>query len=159
MHRSEPDGVVDTYGGAVWRIGDEAGEVEVLLVHRPSYLDWSLPKGKMDPGESAESCALREVEEETGVHCEIGVELGTIRCVERNFTNESSLEKSVTVFSMRPISSTLRAPDDEVDRVSWKPLLEAREMCSCSGYTQILDALECVVRDDPERSLRNSRIS
>ena len=46
--------------------------VKVLIVHRPRYDDWSLPKGKLEPGESARSAAVREVEEETGLRCEVG---------------------------------------------------------------------------------------
>ena len=60
---------VDAAGGVVVRDG------RVLLVHRPRYDDWSLPKGKLDPGESFEEAALREVEEETGLRCRLGREL------------------------------------------------------------------------------------
>ena len=145
---------VKTYGGALWRSAEGSPEgsadssdcLEVLLVHRPSYQDWSLPKGKPDPGESGESCALREVEEETGIRCELGAELGTIRCVERNLRSGGSLEKVVTVFAMRPVSSSFRAPDDEVDQVLWCSVSKAREMFSCTGYVEILDALEQFVR-------------
>ena len=54
---------------------DPDGETEVLLVHRPKYDDWSLPKGKRDPAETDEQCAVREVEEETGLRCRLGREL------------------------------------------------------------------------------------
>jgi 8-oxo-dGTP pyrophosphatase MutT (NUDIX family) len=47
----------------------------VVLVHRPRYDDWTFPKGKAHRGESDEDCALREVEEETGLRCELGEEL------------------------------------------------------------------------------------
>ena len=61
-------------GGVVLREA-EGGGVEVAVVHRPRYDDWSLPKGKLDPGESWEEAALREVEEETGMRCSLGSEL------------------------------------------------------------------------------------
>ena len=60
-------------GGVVCRQSGDT--VEVLLVHRPRYDDWSLPKGKLDPGESFEDAALREVEEETGLRCRPAREL------------------------------------------------------------------------------------
>ena len=55
-------------GGVVWRRTNSA-KVEVLLVHRPKYDDWTLPKGKLEPGESFKEAAVREVEEETGIRC------------------------------------------------------------------------------------------
>ena len=65
--------VVQAAGGVVVR--DGADGPEVLLVHRPAYDDWSFPKGKLEPGESDEECAVREVEEETGLRCALGREL------------------------------------------------------------------------------------
>ena len=62
--------VIRAAGGIIIRDG------EILIVHRPKYDDWSLPKGKCKPGESDEACALREIEEETGLHCEIERALG-----------------------------------------------------------------------------------
>ena len=67
------DGVVRAAGGAIVREGD--GSPEVVIVHRPKYDDSTLPKGKTEPGESDEECALREVEEETGLRCELLEEL------------------------------------------------------------------------------------
>ena len=64
-------------GGLITRHND--GELEVLIVHRPKHLDWSLPAGKLDPGETLAECALREVYEETGYVCELGRELAGLR--------------------------------------------------------------------------------
>ena len=52
-------------------------------MHRPRYDDWSLPKGKLEPGESHEDAAVREVEEETGCRCELGDELPSVRYIDR----------------------------------------------------------------------------
>ena len=64
-------------GGLITR--QENGRVEVALVHRPKYDDWSLPKGKLDPGEGFKEAAVREVEEETGVRAGLEKELGEAR--------------------------------------------------------------------------------
>ena len=64
---------VKASGGVVWRRGDDG--VEIVVAHRPRYDDWSLPKGKLDKGESWEQAALREVEEEVGLKCRLGPEL------------------------------------------------------------------------------------
>lgn len=91
---------------------DTAGRV--LVVHRPRYDDWSLPKGKLDRGETSEAAALREVEEETGVRCELGGELPPVR-----YEVKGRL-KEVRWWIMRPVS--LAPPeerDDEVDELQW----------------------------------------
>ncbi len=99
---------------------DERGRV--LVVHRPRYDDWSLPKGKLDPGESWEDAALREVEEETGVRCELGRQLPPVR-----YEVKGRL-KEVRWWVMRPIG---QAPpeerDDEVDELRWLAPTEAAE--------------------------------
>ena len=64
---------VKAAGSVVWRRG--AGGIEVAVAHRPHRGDWSLPKGKLDPGEAWEEAALREVEEEIGLRCKLGREL------------------------------------------------------------------------------------
>jgi 8-oxo-dGTP diphosphatase len=109
-------------GGVVWRPGPDG--IEVLLVHRPKYDDWSLPKGKLEPGETEEDAARREVTEETGLAVRIGPELGTVSYVDRK-----GRPKRVRYWSMQPetgepVSGDF-APQDEVDAVRWVKLTDA----------------------------------
>ena len=64
-------------GAVVWRKSN-SGEIEVAVVHRPKYDDWSFPKGKVDVGESVIACAHREVTEETNLDTEFGPFLGCL---------------------------------------------------------------------------------
>lgn len=126
-------------GGVVWRPGASAAEggtagVEVLIVHRPRYDDWSLAKGKLEPGETEEECALREVEEETGLRCELGRELLGVRYVDNR-----GRPKQVRYWAMRVVGGRF-TPGDEVDAVSWLPLGEARTALSYERDQQVLDS-------------------
>ncbi|HSH59858.1 MAG TPA: NUDIX hydrolase [Acidimicrobiales bacterium] len=107
-------------GGVVWRRQEEgAGVTEVLLVHRPKYDDWSLPKGKNEPGESDEDCALREVHEETGLSCELGAHLGDIF-----YTDQKGRPKTARFWAMHPTGGAF-TPNEEVDEVKWLPVPDA----------------------------------
>src|SRR5690606_6090158 len=64
-------------GAVLWRQAP-AGGIEIAVVHRPKYEDWSLPKGKLDPGETPVLTAVRETEEETGLRCRLGRYLGKV---------------------------------------------------------------------------------
>ena len=92
----------------------------VLLVHRPRYDDWSLPKGKLDPGESFETAALREVEEEAGLRCTLGAELEPVR-----YTDDRGRPKLVRYWAMTVAQRTPFEPNEEVDEVAWLPPAEA----------------------------------
>jgi 8-oxo-dGTP diphosphatase len=119
------DGVVRAAGGVLLRPGVD-GEPEVLLVHRPRYDDWSLPKGKCDPGESYEDCARREVEEETGITAELGDPLPEVR-----YRDQKGRPKLVRYWVMRPASEPGPfEPNDEVDEVAWLSLAKAEEQLS-----------------------------
>ena len=102
---------VKAAGGVVWRRGP--GGVEVAVAHRPRYDDWSLPKGKLDPGESWEEAALREVEEEIGLNCRLGRELPPV-----SYQDRKGRDKVVRYWMMQPESGEF-APNEEVDEVRW----------------------------------------
>ncbi len=93
--------------------------IEVLIVHRMRYNDWTLPKGKLDAGESLPACAVREVLEETGVTIRLGVPLDTVRY------DTAKGVKQVEYWGGTVLETVPRPPDDEVDVVSWLPVRAA----------------------------------
>jgi 8-oxo-dGTP diphosphatase len=108
----DPDSAeVKAAGGVVWRRGPSG--IEVAVVHRPHRDDWSLPKGKLDPGESWEQAALREVEEEIGLRCRLGRELPPV-----GYQDNAGREKVVRYWLMEPVSGEFE-PNDEVDELRW----------------------------------------
>ena len=118
-------------GGVVWRRGEEG--VEVAIVHRPRYDDWSLPKGKLDRGESWEDAAAREVEEEIGVRCELGEELSPI-----GYTDHKGRAKAVRYWLMEAVGQHTFEPNDEVDEVRW---LKIRKALGRVSYPRDRDVL------------------
>ena len=100
-------GQVEAAGGVVERDG------LIAVVHRPRYDDWSLPKGKLDAGESFEQAALREVFEETGLQCELGAEQEPARYQDRR-----GRDKLVRYWRMTVIGGSFE-PNDEVDELRW----------------------------------------
>jgi 8-oxo-dGTP diphosphatase len=132
-----PTAPVRAAGGVVWR-RNGAGPVEILLVHRPRYGDWSLPKGKCDKGESDEDCALREVEEETGFSCRLGAELPST-----SYYDNKDRPKVVRYWAMEPLSGEGKfSPNDEIDDIRWLPAGEARQQLSYDHDRPVVDALE-----------------
>jgi len=104
--------LVRAAGGIVIRDG------AVLVVHRPEYGDWTLPKGKVDPGETWEEAAVREVEEEAGLRCELGEEVGRT-----HYVDQRGREKEVRYFLMTAAGEP--TAQNEIDEVRWVPLAEA----------------------------------
>ena len=109
--------VVRAAGGLVVRRDPEGGR-EIALVHRPRYDDWTFPKGKLQAGESDEQTAVREVEEETGLRCRLGLDLGSVE-----YRDGEGRRKIVRYWVMEP-GEGLFAPGEEVDELRWLALEE-----------------------------------
>ncbi|WP_189277950.1 NUDIX hydrolase [Kitasatospora griseola] len=106
----------------------------VALVHRPKYDDWSLPKGKLDPGEGWRTAALREVREETGMRCVLGPELPTQHYLVQG------RPKEVRYWAAVPTGGAFR-PNREVDRLEWLPPRRAKERLTHARDRVLIDAL------------------
>lgn len=130
-------------GGIVSRI--VGGRVEVLIVHRPAYGDWSLPKGKAAPGEPDEVCALREVEEETGLRCRLGGEVGVTR-----YEDPKGRTKVVRYFAMEPAGGSLLL-EQEVDDARWVELDRALGELTYERDRELLEGY-ARARVDPGRA-------
>jgi 8-oxo-dGTP pyrophosphatase MutT (NUDIX family) len=120
-------------GGVVLR--REGDDFEVVLVYRRRYRDWTFPKGKANPGESDEDCALREVEEETGLRCELGEELETTA-----YRDSKDREKVVRYWHMRVVEGELH-PRNEIDAAEWIPVEDAVDRLSYRRDREVLEPL------------------
>ncbi|MCX4473969.1 NUDIX hydrolase [Micromonospora sp. NBC_01655] len=129
---SERDQMIRAAGGVVWR--PAGGDVLVCLVHRPRYGDWSLPKGKLEPGEHPLSAAVREVAEEADVRAVPQVRLPTMR-----YRSEGR-PKTVDYWSMRAVGDGGFQPDTEVDEIRWLPAGEAARLVSYPHDAEVLAA-------------------
>ena len=115
-------------GGVVVRDG------RVAVVHRPRYDDWSLPKGKLDAGETFEQAALREVEEETGLRCELVRELPSVEYEARG------RPKLVRYWLMSVASDPGFVPNDEVDELRWLSPEDAASLLTYDRDKEVLAA-------------------
>lgn len=124
------EAVVRAAGGVPWRADD--GRLEVLVVHRPQYDDWTFPKGKNNPGESDEDAAVREVEEETGLHCRLGAELPSTSYY------ANGAPKLVRYWVLEPDDPKAAKPQHEIDALAWLTPPKAADRLS---YERDLDVL------------------
>jgi 8-oxo-dGTP diphosphatase len=134
---------IEAAGGVVWRPADNG--VEILLIHRPAHGDWTLPKGKPHPPEEPHETALREVWEETGLHCRITSPAGMIHYV------TGGEDKLVRYWAMRPTEGNF-VPNLEVDEVLWLPTREAVDALTYRHDAELVASL------DPDRWKHTSRV-
>jgi len=137
MQRRAP--IVHAAGGLIYR-QHWRGHLEVLLIHRPHRQDWTFPKGRLERGESHQSCALREVEEETGLR----------RVLEQELPSTSHIDhkgrlKTVRYWIMAWIDG-LAEPRNEVDAVRWVTLDQAPRLLSYPRDREVLVAFALVRR-------------
>lgn len=140
---SKPD--IEAAGGVVLDRGDD-GAIRVAVIHRPKYMDWSLPKGKLEEGEDWMEAALREVEEETGYRSEAGTELPPVSYLDRK-----GRRKLVRYWLMEPIEGGFE-PHGEVDELRWLTRKEADELLT---YEHDRDLVKKAMRKHRLRRLLN----
>mgnify|MGYP001814841657 CR=1 FL=1 len=130
--------LVRAAGGLVIRSEDARG-LEVLVVHRAKYDDWSFPKGKLDKGESFESAALREVAEETGLVCHLDGELASTR-----YLDSEGRPKIVRYWLMVPVEGDINefAFNDEIDDLRWVFTEEAATLLTYEHDRELLAAVQ-----------------
>lgn len=132
-------GPIRAAGCVLWRSSPRDGTVEIALVHRPKYDDWSHPKGKLKRGETALAGAVREVEEETGYACSPGVRLPSLRY------EVAGREKTVAYWEAEALTGTFQ-PNSEVDHLIWLPPPMARHRLSYAHDREVLDAMLSAVQ-------------
>ncbi|GAA2843785.1 NUDIX hydrolase [Kitasatospora aburaviensis] len=131
--------VILAAGAVLWLPGrpkksGRLGRPRIAVIHRPKYDDWSLPKGKLDPGEGVVEAALREVWEETGFSCVLGAELPTQHYLAQG------RPKEVRYWAAVPGAGAFR-PSREVDRLEWLPAGKARARLTHERDRVLVDAL------------------
>jgi len=140
------DAVVRAAGALPWRRED--GELQVVLVHRPRYDDWSWPKGKLDPGEQWPAAAVREVFEETGLHVRLGRPLPSSAYTVTDGTG-SRVGKEVRYWAAEVVSGDGTLVN-EIDEVAWLDVAAATARLS---YVRDHDQLRALVQADSDGTL------
>ncbi|WP_329337511.1 NUDIX hydrolase [Streptomyces sp. NBC_00663] len=136
---SSPDTTtVHAAGCVLWRRSPVDGELEICLVHRPKYDDWSHPKGKLKRGEDPLAGALREVEEETGYEATPGARLPTARYL------ANARPKQVQYWAAEATAGAF-TPNTEVDRILWLPPTAARNRLTQPRDRALVDDLLAVL--------------
>ncbi|WP_435132609.1 NUDIX hydrolase [Actinacidiphila sp. bgisy144] len=129
---------VQAAGTVLWRHAAHGAGVEIALVHRPRYDDWSLPKGKLKRGEDHAAAAVRETLEETGVACVLGTPLPA------SYYWTAGRPKEVRYWAAQAPSAATAppfSPNDEVDRIAWLPPDAARRRLTHDRDRALIAAL------------------
>lgn len=132
--------LVRAAGGLIVRLTTD-GSLEVAIVHRPLRVDWSFPKGKVEPGETLEECAVREVLEETGMHCRLGPFVG-----HTEYRDRADRPKVVAYWTM-VVEDGEFAPGREVDELRWVDLGEAARVLTYDRDRDLLMSLSAAARE------------
>lgn len=120
-------------GALLWRENSDLS-IEVALIHRPRYDDWSLPKGKLEIGETALQCAYREVAEETGIRASFTRELGSVEY------EESGEQKRVRYWAAYcALNQSEFIPNEEVDQIKWLTASAAHEYATHDSDKSIIE--------------------
>ena len=136
MSRAQP---VLAAGALCWRVID--GKLRVLLVHRGDRADTSLPKGKVDPGETLPQTAVRELAEETGLAVVLGAPLPTIEYTMPNGREKVVYYWAAEITEAMIVGSTFKA-NAEIASLSWVSPKKARKLLSYPHDITVLDAFE-----------------
>ena len=128
--------LIQAAGAVLWRKSD-ISQLEIAVIHRPRYDDWSLPKGKVEPGETHLACAAREVMEETGFEPVLGPEIGTAKYL------AEGTPKEVRYWSAHAIGESHGPRDNhEVDQVIWLSVSDAKKKVSVDDDREMLQSLK-----------------
>lgn len=128
-------------GAVIWRRSTCTDAIEIVVIHRPRYDDWSFPKGKLQSGEAPREAARREVKEETGLDCVLGVALPTRHYLARG------RPKEVRYWTATTTGGSF-APNREVDRLVWLPASAARERLSQDHDRPLVGALLAALKSE-----------
>jgi len=119
-------------GAVLWRKGEKK-KIEVLIIHRPKYDDWTFPKGKAEIGEPLIACAYREVLEETNIETAFGPYLGEVEYL----TNDG--KKKVSFWSAKVIKEKEFNSNAEVDQLKWVEVTKVKELLTLNTDKKILE--------------------
>jgi 8-oxo-dGTP pyrophosphatase MutT (NUDIX family)/phosphohistidine phosphatase SixA len=124
--------VIRAAGALLWR-ESSAGEIEVALVHRPRYGDWSLPKGKIDENETALACAYREVFEETGIKARFTRQLGSVEY------EDNGAQKRVKYWVAQALGASDFVANEEVDQLRWLKPSDSIELATHQSDKEMIE--------------------